>query len=355
MNAGHERTQQVRERMSLAVPTVMDVLEARRLISRHLSRTPLYPYPALSERLGCQIYVKHENHQPIGVFKVRGGLNLMARVTEEERRRGVITASTGNHGQSIAYAARLFGVRAIVAMPERANPDKVDAMRRMGAEVIFHGKDFDEAREHVEMLAERHGYRYIHSANEPLLIAGVGTIGLEILEDLPEVETIIVPVGGGSQASGIALVVKALSPQTQVIGVQSDAAPAVYLSWKAGTPQRTDFMKTFAEGLATRQGFELTVNILHQNLTDFVLVSDDEIRRAVVWMLAYTHNLAEPAGAAALAAAIKLKEHLRGRKVVVILSGANITVASLQEILSRRIDFGLSDQDHTELGPTAST
>jgi threonine dehydratase len=321
--------------MSLVMPTVMDVLEARRLISRHLSRTPLHQYPALSERLGCVVYIKHENHQPIGVFKVRGGMNLVARLTDEERRRGVITASTGNHGQSIAYAARLFGVRAIVAMPEQANPDKVDAMRRMGVEVIFHGKDFDEAREYVEMLAEREGYRYIHSANEPHLIAGVGTIGLEILEDLPEVETIIVPVGGGSEASGISIVMKALSPQTQVIGVQSEAAPAVYLSWKTGTPQRTDYMNTFAEGLATRQGFELTVKILHQNLADFVLVSDDEIRRAVVWLLAYTHNLAEPAGAASLAAAFKLKEQLRGRKVALILSGANITVASLREILNQ--------------------
>jgi threonine dehydratase len=208
-------------------------------------------------------------------------------------------------------------------------------MRRMGVEVIFHGKDFDEAREYVEMLAEREGYRYIHSANEPHLIAGVGTIGLEILEDLPEVETIIVPVGGGSEASGISIVMKALSPQTQVIGVQSEAAPAVYLSWKTGTPQRTDYMNTFAEGLATRQGFELTVKILHQNLADFVLVSDDEIRRAVVWLLAYTHNLAEPAGAASLAAAFKLKEQLRGRKVALILSGANITVASLREILNQ--------------------
>lgn len=321
--------------MSLVIPTVMDVLEARRLISAYLLRTPLHQYPALSELLGCETYVKHENHQPIGVFKVRGGINLLARLSEEERRRGVITASTGNHGQSIAYAARLFDVRAIVAMPEPANPDKVDAMRRMGAEVIFHGKDFDEAREHVEMLAAREGYRYIHSANEPHLIAGVGTIGLEILEDLPEVETIIVPIGGGSEASGISIVVKALSPHTQVIGVQSEAAPAVYLSWKAGTPQRTDYMNTFAEGLATRQGFELTVKILHQNLADFVLVSDDEIRRAVVWMLAYTHNLAEPAGAASLAAAFKLKEQLRGRKVALILSGANITVASLREILNQ--------------------
>jgi threonine dehydratase len=311
----------------------MDILDARRLISSYLPRSPLHQYPALSELLGCEVYIKHENHQPIGAFKVRGGINLIARLSDEERRRGVITASTGNHGQSIAYAARLFDVRAIVAMPEQANPDKADAMRRMGAEVILHGKDFDEAREYVEMLAAREGYRYIHSANEPHLIAGVGTIGLEIFEDLPDVDLIIVPVGGGSDAAGISIVAKALRPETRVIGVQSEAAPAVYLSWKAGTPQSTDYMGTFAEGLATRQGFELTTRILHQNLSDFILVSDDEIRRAVVWMLAYTHNLAEPAGAAALAAALKPKEPLRGRKAALILSGANITLASLREIL----------------------
>lgn len=319
--------------MTLSIPTTTQMLEARQLIRRYLPRTPLYEYPALSSWLGCTAYVKHENYQPVGAFKVRGGINLMARLSDEERRRGVVTASTGNHGQSIAYAARLFGVRAIVAMPEQANPDKVAAMQHMGAEVIFHGRDFDDARQYVEQLAGEQGYRYIHSANEPHLIAGVGTIGLEILEDVPDVDAIIVPVGGGSNAAGIALVVKALSPRVAVIGVQSDAAPAVYLSWKSGSPQRTDFMNTFAEGLATRQGFALTVEILVRHLSDFVLVSDDQLRQAVVQMLSLTHSLAEPAGAAPLAAASQLKSVLHGRKVVLVLSGGNITVASLRAIL----------------------
>lgn len=319
--------------MTLSIPTITQMLEARQLIRRYLPRTPLYEYPALSSWLGCTAYVKHENYQPVGAFKVRGGINLMARLSEEERRRGVVTASTGNHGQSIAYAARLFGVRAIVAMPEQANPDKVTAMQHMGAEVIFHGRDFDDARQYVEQLAGEQGYRYIHSANEPHLIAGVGTIGLEILEDVPDVDAIIVPVGGGSNAAGISLVAKALNPRVAVIGVQSDAAPAVYLSWKSGSPQRTNFMNTFAEGLATRQGFALTVEILVRHLSDFVLVSDDQIRQAVVQMLSLTHSLAEPAGAAPLAAACQLKSVLRGRKVVLVLSGGNITVASLREIL----------------------
>lgn len=319
--------------MTQWIPTVTDVLDARRVITPYLTRTPLYHYPALSELLGCQAYVKHENHQPIGVFKVRGGINLLSRLSDQDKKRGVITASTGNHGQSIAYAAKLFGVRAIVAMPKGANPDKVDAMRRMGAEVLFHGKDFDQAREYVEDLAKKEGYRHIHAANEPHLIAGVGTMALEILEDLPGVEMIIVPVGGGSEASGISIVTKALSPKTEVIGVQSEAAPAAYLSWKAGTPQSTDYMRTFADGLATRRGFELTVKIMHQHLNDFVLVSDEEIRRAIIWMLKGTHNLVEPAGAAPLAAALKLRARLQGRKIALILSGANITVESLLQVL----------------------
>src|SRR5262245_57287634 len=220
-------------------------------------------------------------------------------------------------------------------MPEEANPDKVDAMRRMGAEVVFHGSDFDAAREHAEALAVREGYRYVHSANEPLLIAGVGTIGLEILEDLPDVDVIIVPVGGGSNAAGISIAAKALRPEAQVIGVQARGAPSVYLSWKAGALERTEEANTFAEGLATRQGFALTVRILRENLADLVLVSDDEIRRAIVWMLTCTHNLAEGAGAAPLAAAHQLKDRLKGRKVALILSGGNITARSLREILEQ--------------------
>ncbi|MBI4483931.1 MAG: pyridoxal-phosphate dependent enzyme, partial [Acidobacteria bacterium] len=156
-------------------PTFSDVLDARRRIAPYLPRTPLHFSPSLSQLLGCQLYVKHENHQPVGAFKVRGGINLISRLSPDERRRGVIAASTGNHGQSVAYAARLFGVKALIGVPEGANPDKVESMRNLGAEILFHGRDYDEARLKVEELAHRDGYRYIHSANEPLLVAGVGT------------------------------------------------------------------------------------------------------------------------------------------------------------------------------------
>ncbi len=317
----------------LPIPTFRDVLTAKQIIARYLPRTPLYRYPALDELLGAEVYVKHENHQPVGAFKVRGGINLMAQLSEEERARGVIAASTGNHGQSVAYAARLFGVRAIIGMPEGANPGKVAAIRGLGAEVLFHGRDFDEAREHVEGLAAEHGYRYVHSGDEPLLIAGVATQTLEIVEDQPDVEVIIVPVGGGSGAAGACLAAKAVNPAIAVIGVQSEAAPAAYRSWKEGRLVE-DRMGTFAEGLSTRTAFALPQRILREHLDDFVLVDDGAIYRAIVLLLERTHNLAEGAGAAPLAAALKLRDELQGRKVALILSGGNLSLARLRQALS---------------------
>ena len=179
-----------------------DVLAARRRLAPWLRPTPLYRYPALDAMTGARVWVKHENHQPVGAFKVRGGVNLVSQLSAEERHRGVIAASTGNHGQSVAYAADLFGVRAVIYMPEQANPVKADSVRAMGAEVIFCGRDFDEAREYAQKQATGHRYRYIHSGNEPSLIAGVATCTLEILQDRPDIEVIVVPVGGGSGRRG---------------------------------------------------------------------------------------------------------------------------------------------------------
>ncbi len=314
-------------------PTFADILGAQQTISKYLSRTPLYPYSGLSELLGCSAFIKHENHQPIGAFKVRGGVNLISRLSDQERESGVITASTGNHGQSIAWASRLFGVQATIVVPMRSNPDKVNAIRQMGASILEFGKDFDEARVQAEHVAKEKGFRYVHSANEPQLIAGVGTVGMEIIEDLSGVDTIIAPVGGGSCASGISIAARAMKPGVEVIAVQSEQAPAAYLSWKAGKPLSTNTMKTFAEGLATRVGFEMTVDIMKTNLSDFVLVTDDEIRQAMRLMMEHTHNLAESAGAASLAGAIKLKNRLKNRNVVMVLTGANVTMSTLHEIL----------------------
>jgi threonine dehydratase len=305
-----------------------DVLAARQRIAPYLRPTPLFRYPALDALTGARTWVKHENHQPVGAFKVRGGVNLVSQLTEAERRRGVIAASTGNHGQSVAYAADLFGARAVICMPEQANPVKVESMRALGAEVIFHGKDFDEAREHCEKLATEHGYRYIHSGNEPDLVAGVATYTLEILEAQPGIETIVVPVGGGSGAAGACLVAKAVRPSVEVIGVQSEAAPAAYRSWQAGTLVE-DTTSTFAEGLATRTAFEMPQRILRDLLDDFILVAEDALRAATRLMIEKTRNLTEPAGAAALAAVLAQPDRFAGRQVAVVCSGGNISPAQL--------------------------
>jgi threonine dehydratase len=318
--------------MDWQVPTLVDVLAAKRRIAPYLRPTPLHAYPALSELIGTEVWVKHENHQPVGAFKVRGGVNLVSQLDGDERRRGVIAASTGNHGQSVAYAARIFGVRAIVCVPEGANPVKLASMRALGAELVVHGRDFDEAREHCEALAAEHGYRYIHSGNEPLLIAGVATETLEILEEQPEIDVVIVPVGGGSGAAGACVAAKSIQASMEVIGVQSEAAPAAYRSWKAGRLV-DDRMETRAEGLATRVAFELPQRILREQLDEFVLVGEHDLERAVATMIEETRNLVEPAGAAPLAAALRLRERLAKKRVALVLSGGNISPGQLREIL----------------------
>jgi threonine dehydratase len=317
-----------------APPDLADVLAARQRIAPYLGPTALFQHPALDAMTGAQVWVKHENHQPVGAFKVRGGVNLVSQLDPDERRRGVIAASTGNHGQSVAYAADLFGVRAIICVPQQANPVKIESMQALGAEVVFHGRDFDEAREYCEKLAAEHQYRYIHSGNEPLLIAGVATCTLEILEARPGTEVIVVPVGGGSGAAGACVVAKAVRPSVEVIGVQSQAAPAAYRSWRAGSLVE-DTTSTFAEGLASRTAFELPQQILRELLDDFVLVSDEALKAATRLMIEKTRNLVEPAGAAALAAVLDAPERYAGREVAIVCSGGNISPAQLLELWPR--------------------
>src|SRR5437868_3497558 len=256
----------------MKLPTYADVVAAEPVVHRYLQPTPLYEWPALSELLGCRFYLKHENHTPTTAFKVRGGIHLVARLPEEQKRRGVIGCTTGNHGQSLAYACRIFGVRCVLVVPVNNNPDKVAAMRALGAELIVYGRDFDEARTHCEAIREREGLRYVHSANEPDLIAGVGTLGLEIFDELPEPDVILVPVGLGSGICGMALTAAARSPRTRVIGVQSELAPAVTLSWRAGKPIETGTPTTFAEGMATRVPADMTLEIMRRHVPEMVLV-----------------------------------------------------------------------------------
>lgn len=319
----------------LPEPTLQDVLAARQRIRPHLDPTPLRRYPSLEPATGTETWVKHENLNPTGAFKVRGGLNLISRLDGETRRRGVVTASTGNHGQSIAYASRLFGVSAIVCAPAGANPVKLEGMERLGAEVVLHGVDFDEAREHCEALSREHGYRYIHSGDEPDLIAGVATHTLELLEEQPDVEVIVVPVGGGSGAAGASIVAKAVNPEIEVIGVESSEAPAAHDSWREGRLVERP-SRTVAEGLATRTAFALPQRIMRRLLDDFLLVSDQELLDATRLMIEKTRMLVEPAGAAPLAAALRLRDRIAGRRTALICTGANISPAMLGELFAGR-------------------
>jgi threonine dehydratase len=268
------------------IPTLHDIVTARKIVYRHLKPTPLHHYATLSDLLGAHVYIKHENHQPIGAFKVRGGLVLAAGLTSEQRKSGLFTASTGNHGQSIAFAARANGIQATIAVPEIANPGKVAAMRGLGAEVVFHGDDFDTAREWTMRITAERGGTFVGPTDESL-IHGVGTYALEIMDDLPDVEVIIVPVGAGSGVCGTCIVAKTINPKIKVIGVQSAQAPAMQHSWKSGKLV-TAHMETFAEGIATRVPFENTQRIMGRYLDDFVLVDDAEIKQAIVTLLEHT-------------------------------------------------------------------
>ena len=315
-------------------PSLHDIEAARARVYAHLKPTPLLRYPRLDEWTGCDTWVKHENHNPTGAFKIRGGVNLVAQLTPDERRRGVVSASTGNHGQSIAFACRVHDVPCHIFVPTGSNPDKTAAMRALGADVVEYGRDFDEARERVEALAPGEGWRYVHSANEPHLIAGVGTLALEIFDDLPDVDYIFAPVGGGSGASGCCIVRSGLGSRARVIGVQASGADAFARSWRGSARVETDRVATFADGVATRMTYDLTFSILKLELNEVVTLEEEELREAVRAALELTHNLAEAAGAAPLAAARKCRPMLAGRKVVCVMTGGNIDMATLGSVLT---------------------
>ncbi|PWK71292.1 threonine dehydratase [Streptomyces sp. CG 926] len=316
-------------------PTISDVLRARRSLSAHLSPTPLLSYPALDASVGAgvRVLVKHENLQPTGAFKVRGGIALLAAMDPDERARGVLSYSTGNHAQSLAHAAALFRVPCTIVMPEKPNPLKAAAVRRLGAELVEHGADFDEARRHAEQLAPRRGMRLVGAANEPGLIAGVATAYLEVLEQEPDLDAIVVPVGGGSGAAAACLVAAAISPRCRVIAVQSRHSPAAHDSWRSGRcVERTN--TTTAEGLATGAGFELTQRLLRAHLADFLLVDDDEIRRAQWLLMRDARTVAEGAAAAPLAGLLSARDGLAGQRVAIMCTGGNAGESDLRACLS---------------------
>jgi len=319
--------------MTLPV-TYDDVLTELPRVQALLKPTPLYEWPGLSKLLGFPFFLKHENHQPVGAFKVRGGVSLVSTLSDEERAAGIIGVSTGNHGQSLAFAAKHFNVVCTVVVPEGNNPGKNQAIRNLGAELIEHGGDFDEAREYVEQLIVQRGGRYVHSANEPLLIAGVGTMAWEILEALPDPDVILVPIGLGSGVCGTCIVAKHRYPQTKVIGVQAENAAAVARSWQSNRTVTTETAETWAEGFATRVPAAMTLEIMRALMDDVILVSEDELRLAAYWLLEHTHNLAEGAGAGALAAAYQQRDRFAGKRVVGVLSRGNLDLAELPRILA---------------------
>ena len=314
-------------------PSFADVLAARDFLSAHLKPTPLVRREAVCSALGLDVWLKCENLLPTAAFKVRGGLNLIGR--DPTAKAGVIGASTGNHGQSLAYAGGVFGVPVTIVVPNGANPLKLAAMRANGATIVEHGSDYDDAREECERRAATTGTRYVHSGNEPYLIAGVATAALEVLTERPDLDVLIVPVGGGSGASGAALVAKTVRPEMTVIGVQAEGAPAAYRAWRDRAPRTTERAATFAEGLATRTSFDLPQRMLVALLDDFVLVTDEELYVAMRLLLVEGHVVAEGAGAAPLAAARRLAARLAGKHVACWVSGGNATADSLRRALDQ--------------------
>ena len=310
-----------------------DVLDARPRVYAGLQPSPLLRYPLLDEWAGCDVWVKHENHLPTGAFKIRGGLNLVAQLTADERRRGVVSASTGNHGQSIALACAGQNVPCRIFVPTGNNPDKNAAMRAFGAEVVEHGRDFDEARERVEALVAREGWRYVHSANEPHLIAGVATYAHEIFERVSDIDYLFVPVGGGSGAAGCCIVRSGMGRRTQIIGVQAAGADVFARSWRGPERVTADRVNTFAEGVATRVTYDLTFSILKAQLDDVVTLEEGELEDGVRAALRLTHNLAEGAGAASLAAARKYAP-AAGKKVACVITGGNVEARTLRRLLA---------------------
>lgn len=318
-----------------------DVVAARARLGRHLAPTPLRTYPVLDQALGLHVLVKHENHQPTNSFKIRNGVAALTGLPAEEAARGVIAATTGNHGQGLAWAGQRLGIRVTLCVPAGNNPEKNAAMRGFGARVVESGATYDDAILVMEELAADEQLAIVHSTNHRGVLAGAGTLSLELFEqaeaqgEMPA--AIYMAVGGGSQAVGALVVKQRLHPKVQVIGVQAQAASAIHDSWKTGEMVVYPRADTFAEGVATRQPYELTIGALRSGLSDFLLASEAEIADAIRLLLRTTHNLAEGAGAIGLAGLRQHAERWRGKTVAIVLSGSNIDEAKLTAVLTRKL------------------
>ena len=313
-----------------------DALAARERIRPFLPPTPLRSYPVLDDEIGAgiRVLVKHENHQPTNAFKIRNAFSTLTLLSAEQKRRGVVTATRGNHGLGVALAGRSLGMPVTICVPLGNNPEKNLAIRGYGADLIEQGRDYDETLAVTKALARDRGLHLIHPSNDPAIVAGAATMSIEILEEAPDVEAIVVAVGGGSQAVGALVAASGLAPHVEVYGVQAAGAPAIYEGWRAGRPVTLENAATFADGLATRSCYELTFEALRTGLRDFVVAGEAELADAVRLVLRTTHNLAEGAGAASFAGLRLLRERLAGRKVAVILSGSNIDAETLRQVIN---------------------
>jgi threonine dehydratase len=309
-------------------PIFADVLAARSLIADQLPATPIWSYPALDDEVGATVYVKHENVQPVGAFKVRGGLTLLAGLPADQRKRGLVTYSTGNHAQSIAYASATFGAPCTVVMPAAVSQEKIRAVRALGATVVLHGPDLAAAQQHAEQMATATDALLVSPGDTAALVAGVATLYLEIFEAHPDLNAVVVPVGSGTGAAAASLVAAKLAPHCRVIAVQSSASPAAHDSWRAGScVQRPD--RTRVEGLATGRGFALPQQLMRTGLADFHLVSDEQVDAAQRLLASHAHTLAEGAGAAALAAVLARPDEFAGQHVAVVCTGGNASTAEI--------------------------
>jgi threonine dehydratase len=319
--------------------TIADVLEARERIRGTLPPTALRRYAPLEEAVGygIRLFVKHENHQPTQAFKARNALAALTSLSEEEKRKGVVGASRGNHGQGLAWAGQMLGVPVAICVPQGNNPEKNEAMRGFGAEVIEQGDDYDAAVLVADRLVRERGMTLVHSTNHRQVIAGAGTLALEMLEQEPSLEVLVLSVGGGSQAVGAMTVARAMRPELRVFGVQAERAAAIHDSWHKGRPLAGYTANTFADGVATRAVYELTFPALREGLAGFVKVSEGAIADAVRLLLRTTHNLAEGAGATGLAGLLALREALAGKSVGICVSGGNIDQETLRRVVSREI------------------
>ncbi len=315
--------------------TLRNILEADGRIRGIVNRTPTYHSMAFSKLVGADVFLKLECFHPVGVFKIRGAANKIRSLSQTELNKGLICASSGNHGLAVSYVSKICGAKATIIVPINAVEEKVTAIRNYGAEVIKFGNDYDEAHAEALKIEGETGATFVHPFNDVLVVAGQGTVGLELLREIPDLGAIIVPIGGGGLISGISVAAKGLNPNIKIVGVQPDGASAVYQSWKAGRIVELDSIKTAADGLAARKPLELTFGLIKKHVDDILLVTEEEICEAVFAFLSQAHILAEPSGAASLAALLKYQPKPK-EKIAIIVSGANISVDYLTNLLNER-------------------